>query len=64
MLPHGYSGVVRYYGDTHYASGSFVGVELDEPAGKNNGTVKGHSYFTCAPKHGLIVRPSDVLAHS
>ena len=42
------------------AKGDWIGVELDEPEGKNNGTVKGKSYFTCAPKHGLIVRPYDV----
>ena len=64
VQPHGYTGVVRYYGDTHYASGSFVGIELEEPMGKNNGTVKGQVYFSCAPKHGLMVRPSDVVSRS
>jgi dynactin complex subunit len=53
-------GTVRFLGETHYAKGEWVGVALDEPNGKNNGTVKGVSYFSCAPKHGLIVRESDV----
>jgi hypothetical protein len=30
------------------------GVELDLPVGKNSGTVKGHKYFKCAPKHGVL----------
>lgn len=41
-------------------AGDFVGVELDDPLGKNNGTVKGVRYFSCKPKHGLFVRPYDV----
>lgn len=28
--------------------------------GKNNGTVKGHYYFTCLDNHGLFVRPTAV----
>jgi dynactin 1 len=44
----------------HYAKGEWCGVELDEPEGKNDGTIKGVSYFTCKPKHGLMVRPSEV----
>ena len=29
-------------------------------AGTNSGTVKGHKYFTCAPKHGVLCAPSKV----
>ena len=32
-----------------------VGVELDAPIGKNNGTVQGVEYFQCAPQHGVLV---------
>ena len=35
--------VVQFVGDVHYAAGTFVGVQLDDAAGKNNGTVKGTS---------------------
>lgn len=52
--------VVRFSGPVHYAKGNFVGVELSEPLGKNDGTVKGVSYFACPPQFGLMVRPEDV----
>lgn len=41
----GVQGEVAYFGNTAFASGRWVGVILDEPKGKNNGTVQGKSYF-------------------
>lgn len=38
-------GEVAYYGNTGFASGKWVGVILDEPKGKNNGSVQGKTYF-------------------
>jgi dynactin complex subunit len=38
-------GIVAYVGTTMFASGKWIGVILDEPKGKNNGTVQGRSYF-------------------
>lgn len=35
------AGVLRYYGNTEFGSGLWCGVELDEPLGKNDGTVAG-----------------------
>ena len=32
------------------------GVELDEPHGKNDGSVQGVSYFRCPSNHGIFVR--------
>jgi len=56
----GLSGTVRFIGTTHYSKkGEWVGVELDAPKGKNNGTVKGKQYFSCAPKHGMMFKPYD-----
>lgn len=55
-------GIVRFVGPTAYAQRDFVGVELAEPTGKNNGTVKGVTYFKCPPRHGIMVRPSDIQA--
>lgn len=34
-------GVVRFFGKTEFAPGKWVGVELDDALGKNNGTVRG-----------------------
>jgi len=37
--------------------GHWVGVTLDEPTGKNNGTIKGKRYFDCGNNCGVFVRP-------
>jgi len=48
-------GTLRFCGATEFASGTFAGVELDDPVGKNDGSLGGIRYFTCAPKHGRVV---------
>ena len=57
-LQDGRIAMVRYIGDAHFASGDWVGVELDDPSGKNDGSVQGQRYFECKPKYGMFVRPS------
>ena len=56
----GDAGVVSFLGEVHYAKGDWVGVVLDEPAGKNDGTIKGVEYFACSPKCGMMLRRDEV----
>eukprot|EP00931_Biecheleriopsis_adriatica_P121905 TRINITY_DN9695_c0_g1_i3.p1 TRINITY_DN9695_c0_g1~~TRINITY_DN9695_c0_g1_i3.p1 ORF type:complete len:575 (-),score=146.73 TRINITY_DN9695_c0_g1_i3:213-1904(-) len=57
----GLLGTVRFFGATEFAAGEWMGIELDDKAGKNDGSVKGRSYFTCQPEYGLFVRPTAVV---
>ncbi|XP_036066510.1 kinesin-like protein KIF13B isoform X3 [Oryzias melastigma] len=54
------SGTVRYVGPTDFAKGTWIGVELEVPAGKNDGSVGGKHYFHCNPGYGVLVRPDRV----
>lgn len=45
LVPDRGCGSVAYVGSTQFASGKWIGVILDEPKGKNNGTVQGKEYF-------------------
>lgn len=37
-----------------------VGIFLEEAKGKNNGTLKGQTYFTCPENYGVFVRPTQL----
>lgn len=55
-------GTIRFIGPTDFApTGRWVGVELDEAKGKNNGLIQGKQYFHCPDNHGLFVRPGQVV---
>lgn len=53
-------GTVRFEGTTSFATGRWVGVELDEPKGKNDGTVQGVAYFSCQMHYGMFVRITQI----
>ncbi|KAF2180254.1 hypothetical protein K469DRAFT_673080 [Zopfia rhizophila CBS 207.26] len=52
-------GTVSYIGPVPEIPGlgAWIGVALDEPTGKNDGSVKGKKYFECGKSHGVFVRP-------
>lgn len=49
-------GQIAYIGETQFAPGEWAGVVLDEPIGKNDGTVANVRYFQCEPKKGIFSR--------
>ncbi|XP_055591971.1 restin homolog isoform X2 [Uranotaenia lowii] len=48
-------GILKYLGETQFASGNWCGIQLDEPSGKNDGSVDGVRYFDCLDKYGIFV---------
>ena len=55
-----HEGTCKYFGTTLFREGYWVGVELDQPNGKNDGSVEGTRYFSCRPKYGLFARAQVV----
>lgn len=60
VIGKGIVGTVAFAGTTKFSTGKWIGVVLDEPKGKNNGTVQGKSYFSCPDNHGIFVRQSQL----
>merc|ERR1711920_1205928 len=57
----GKRGSVQFVGKIpSIAPGYWVGVQYDEPVGKNDGSVKGKRFFECPPKYGGFLRPDKL----
>lgn len=53
-------GFIQFVGETQFAPGQWAGIVLDEPIGKNDGSVAGVRYFQCEPLKGIFTRPSKL----
>ncbi|XP_037835376.1 CAP-Gly domain-containing linker protein 1 isoform X2 [Kryptolebias marmoratus] len=53
-------GSVQFVGSTQFAPGQWAGIVLDEPIGKNDGSVAGVRYFQCEDGRGIFTRPSKL----
>lgn len=62
VLVEGYDsiGTLRFCGNHVSKGGMRCGIELDNPVGRNNGTVGGNVYFECEDKKGVLVAPYKV----
>jgi tubulin-folding cofactor B len=73
LNPGGRRGTIRYVGpmveeaadDSTKVFGlkdeiKFLGIQLDEPTGHNDGSVGGHKYFECPAKYGVFAKPGNV----
>ena len=55
------TGTVRFGPDeARFGPGQWVGIELDEPRGINNGMANGTRYFQCRERHGLFTRAANL----
>uniref|UniRef100_A0A8C5NY58 CAP-Gly domain-containing protein n=1 Tax=Jaculus jaculus TaxID=51337 RepID=A0A8C5NY58_JACJA len=53
-------GFIQFLGETQFAPGQWAGIVLDQPIGKNDGSVAGVRYFQCEPFKGIFTRPSKL----
>lgn len=55
-LRSGKVGTIRFIGPVHFATGNWIGIELHDHFGPNDGAVRGVRYFTCPKKRGIFVK--------
>lgn len=49
-------GTIQFIGETKFGPGDWAGVALEEPLGRNDGSVAGVKYFKCRPYYGVFSR--------
>ncbi len=54
-------GIIRYSGPTAFGEGDWVGLELQSPVGRTDGSVNGVTYFKCAANQGIFVKASILV---
>ena len=59
-LKDGRRAAIRFLGTTHFAAGDWIGVELEDASGKNDGSVQGERYFDCDVGHGMFLREAGI----
>ncbi|KAJ6784751.1 hypothetical protein PWT90_04661 [Aphanocladium album] len=57
QLNDGRKATVRFAGQTNFQVGEWIGVELEDKSGKNDGSVQGQRYFDCPMGYGMFVKP-------
>lgn len=60
----GIEGTVRFVGETAFAPGLWVGVELTSADGKNDGSVQNQRYFECEMGKGMFLRSAALTVIS
>jgi len=54
-------GEVKFIGETAFKENQlWIGIQLDEPFGKNDGSVDGKRYFECGKNYGMFVKPEMI----
>lgn len=60
----GERGVIRYIGQVEFAEGNWVGIELYDVVGRNDGSAKGKRYFNCEKQGNYGVFAKEAIVHN
>jgi tubulin-folding cofactor B len=62
VMPGSRRGVIKFVGEIEQlkSSGYWVGVQFDEPLGRNDGSIKGVKIFDCPDGYGVFARGNNV----
>eukprot|EP01084_Bolivina_argentea_P166325 288779_1 len=50
------TGIIKFVGQIDGKTGTYYGIELDKPAGENNGSLNNKCYFNSNENHGLFLK--------